>query len=970
MVCTFSNTKRGRIIIDKATNPPGSPQTFDFSLSGNGYSHDFLLHNGDDPFDTGSILVPSGEMYSATQASVEGWDANVPTCTDTSVFEPGDDTAVVTLGPGGAVVCTFSNTKRGRIIIDKATNPPGSPQTFDFSLSGNGYSHDFLLHNGDDPFDTGSILVPSGEMYSATQASVEGWDANVPTCNSELGTSSFATGPNSADISLGAGDAVTCIFNNIEYGHIVVNKTTMGGEATFGFNLTGGPDELSETFYLANDGTYNTGPFGVKSGNYRIFEILPESGWNLTALQCLDSSGSSVGQADVLAGTMDFHLDPAETVTCDFENTKWSSITVIKDAIPNDPQDFQFETGNRPPRQKLVDTGRAIPFFQLDDDNGAGNQLSNSIVFPNLVPGTFNITEVDPGAGWDLTGVVCVGQRGNTYESDLPTVSIELAVGDDVVCTYTNTKRGTILINKATEPAGSSDSFGFDGGTLGSLGPITDGGTIPVTNLVPGQYTVTENGPIYTTSEFGLVPDYLLTSITCQDEVQVGADATVSVGDITVRTASINLDPGETVECTFTNTKPGTITVIKNTDPDPDPYGTDFEFNLKNGEALFPADVSFSLLGGETITVVGLYPASYSITEGAPEWPWVLDSLVSVSSDGSTVEFTGGKADVELAADGNVTCTFTNKIQIHPCSHGFWKNWHNENNSANSKYSLEVFQLFLKYLEDNNPQVYTGIATGSGPVTIAAIFNFGNGGPNQALLAELTALKLDLAASHLELTKEPGDTTEYLKHDYISLGCKVDLSRTDLVAVAGVAEAEGYAFIYDFFSAPATHEILVGDVVDGIEGAWTRVSPITSNLEDWSFALFDDPGVPTTGLTADQKKALLYRVLYGIIHGVNLPYMDGSHCFPPVITTDKTLSPGAEKQFYSATLSPIGGVPPYQWEAILTSELPPALVLHSDTGVIDGYPTLAGDYTFEVRLTDSLGRSHTKMFSINIHPMP
>ena len=143
----------------------------------------------------------------------------------------------------------------------------------------------------------------------------------------------------------------------------------------------------------------------------------------------------------------------------------------------------------------------------------------------------------------------------------------------------------------------------------------------------------------------------------------------------------------------------------------------------------------------------------------------------------------------------------------------------------------------------------------------------------------------------------------------------MDLSRTDLVAVAGVAEAEGYAFIYDFFSAPATHEILVGDVVDGIEGAWTGVSPITSNLEDWSFALFDDPGVPTTGLTADQKKALLYQVLYGIIHGVNLPYMDGSPCFPPVITTYKTLSPGAEKQFYSATLSPIGGVPPYQWEA-------------------------------------------------------
>ena len=180
----------------------------------------------------------------------------------------------------------------------------------------------------------------------------------------------------------------------------------------------------------------------------------------------------------------------------------------------------------------------------------------------------------------------------------------------------------------------------------------------------------------------------------------------------------------------------------------------------------------------------------------------------------------------------------------------------------------------------------------------------------QALLAELTALKLDLAASHLEYYKKPGDPTDYLRHDYISLECTVDLSRTDLSTVAGVAELEGYTFIYDFFSENADQEVGVGAVVDGIEGVWTGASPITSNPDDWSFAISND----VDGLTAEQKKALLFRVLYDIIHGVNLPYADGSPCFPPVITTDTLTDEGAGPG-HTATLTATGGVTPYTWES-------------------------------------------------------
>ena len=83
--------------------------------------------------------------------------------------------------------------------------------------------------------------------------------------------------------------------------------------------------------------------------------------------------------------------------------------------------------------------------------------------------------------------------------------------------------------------------------------------------------------------------------------------------------------------------------------------------------------------------------------------------------------------------------------------------------------------------------------------------------------------------------------------------------------------------------------------MDGVERARGTPYYISSNPDDWPFDLFDD-GV----LTADPKKALLYQVLYDIIHGVNLPYMEGSLCFPPRITTD-SLPNGAVDQAPSST---------------------------------------------------------------------
>src|SRR6185503_9010486 len=64
---------------------------------------------------------------------------------------------------------------------------------------------------------------------------------------------------------------------------------------------------------------------------------------------------------------------------------------------------------------------------------------------------------------------------------------------------------------------------------------LNDGGTHTFTNVAPGTYTITENLP----------SGYSVTDIVCQD-----GDST---GNPFARTATVSLQAGETVTCTFRN---------------------------------------------------------------------------------------------------------------------------------------------------------------------------------------------------------------------------------------------------------------------------------------------------------------------------------------------------------------------------------------------------------------------------------
>ena len=198
---------------------------------------------------------------------------------------------------------------------------------------------------------------------------------------------------------------------------------------------------------------------------------------------------------------------------------------------------------------------------------------------------------------------------------------------------------GTIIIQK-NHRAHRRHGFTF-GGDLGAS-PSRTTASKTITSLAPGTYVVSENDPS------GL--NYELSGLTCVDGDPNGVGST---GDVASRTATINLDPDETVTCTFTNTEDDTITVEKVTVP---PTSDSFGFGGTLGAFDVAAGTSRALptwRGAYTISEDDPTPAGYTLT----------DITCVDSASGQTIEgdLESRSVDFSLTQGERVHCTFTNE---------------------------------------------------------------------------------------------------------------------------------------------------------------------------------------------------------------------------------------------------------------------------------------------------------------------
>jgi large repetitive protein len=89
----------------------------------------------------------------------------------------------------------------------------------------------------------------------------------------------------------------------------------------------------------------------------------------------------------------------------------------------------------------------------------------------------------------------------------------------------------------------------------------------------------------------------------------------------------------------------------------------------------------------------------------------------------------------------------------------------------------------------------------------------------------------------------------------------------------------------------------------------------------------------------------------------------------PLAVTTTSLPNAKVRQFYSVTVSATGGTPPYTFEFGngIGTTLPPGLN-GTQSGIISGTPTAAGNFSVQITVLDSFGAITTKAVNLSVLP--
>ena len=452
-----------------------------------------------------------------------------------------------------------------------------------------------------------------------------------------------------------AGENVTCTFTNRKRGQIVVVKDAHARRPA-GLRLHGrrrpAARRASSSTTTPNGDAVEHADVRERGAGLRLLARRRPCRPAGTRPRATCNDGSPVSNIDVAAG---------ETVTCTFANRKRGQIVVVKDAQPNDAQDFAFTAGG----------GLSPTSFSLDDDSDG--TLSNTRTFANVAAGSRLLAGRDRAGGWDRRGAdlqrrqpgrehrrgrrrdrhlhvhqpqarhdhgrqgrdaqrraglrlhggrrpepgellarrrrqrdaartrgrsrTCVpgsgysvsetvpagwDQTSATCDDGSPVSNINVAPGENVTCTFTNRKRGQIVVVKDATPDDAQD-FDFTAG--GGLSPRE----LPARRRLRTRRSRTRgrsrtSSPAPATRSPRPCPTgWDQTRATCNDGSPV---------------SNIDVAPGETVTCTFANRKRGQIVVVKDATPD-DPQ--DFDFTAGGGLSARRASSSTTTPNGDAV---------------------------------------------------------------------------------------------------------------------------------------------------------------------------------------------------------------------------------------------------------------------------------------------------------------------------------------------------------------------------------
>lgn len=317
-----------------------------------------------------------------------------------------------------------------------------------------------------------SIVAPTTAVTIQESSLPPGWSLSSAACTNASGAAVGSRSGNTYTLTgaeVAASTNFSCTFTNAAAASIAVTKVSNGGTGTFAFSGNNGFAAQNITTVTAGAGVAGaTQTLTTPSTATRITEAAPPAGFVLASISCTGLgaggtatptiNGSGGGFVDLSAQA----TAPGSNIACTFTNNALGSITIVKDAQPDNAQDFTFVSAESP-----------LLNFALDDDADAA--LPNTRTIGNLAAGTYTVTE-SLAPGWSLASIVCVDADGGTITNLLlRSAAIDLDPGENITCTFVNGATGIADLQIAK--------------TNNTAGPLAAGST---TTYV---LTVTNNGP-------------------------------------------------------------------------------------------------------------------------------------------------------------------------------------------------------------------------------------------------------------------------------------------------------------------------------------------------------------------------------------------------------------------------------------------------------------------------------------------
>lgn len=293
---------------------------------------------------------------------------------------------------------------------------------------------------------------------------------------------------------------------------------------------------------------------------------------------------------------------------------------------------------------------------QVDDANATdwtwnilnGPQNTSTGTSQGVGAGTYTASE-DQKDDYHVTAVSCNDDQ--TEEPLLTSAEVTVAPGQNVICTFTNTRdTGTITVEKIIDPLDDTGLFDLQIDEVTEKTNASSGDSTGAVTVITGIHSVGEVAGTDTS-----LSDYT-TTISCDNEDESFTTDT-SLFDIQVNSE-------DRITCTITNARKGEIIVTKYQDDNGDgikdedePTLEGWDMHLSQGED-FSANQTTNALGIAAFD--NLRTGSYELSELEQDG-WILTNIVCSNEERPGENNISSAHSVSVSAGETVTCEIGNQ---------------------------------------------------------------------------------------------------------------------------------------------------------------------------------------------------------------------------------------------------------------------------------------------------------------------